>query len=405
HALKKALDEDPFWGPHVWRTFESRAKALERGIEELVEQSIEFGSLAAANIAAADGNDDSPPTSPKHGILKLPQTSGTQGQRNWMPGVVMGCWTTLLADAAEAKRIRSSSDGTAFHPLLTKEQNNKVIIHLTSISTPLPSPSLVPLTQNGTPTPHHLSGPVDTWTVEREARLLYVQRQLKAAQAAWSEEQELWIDEVGSCRFRFSLIFRGGGSLLLIVIPYTLDNWREVGGPSVGSVRMGTVWRDIQARSRGIEVHQLEDLKRICLKKEKKAKRRANSVAKMWKAKTWGSAAGLKGSEGEALGESSPAFVAEPEGMVGDDAVDGDCDEEEDEEHSSSPRNTKSLTTLFRTISFGNNDRSSQGQSSRRNTLDGGLVSRRPSVPTTPEGSCERKGKRNLLMKRRGSGQ
>ncbi|KAI4274038.1 MAG: hypothetical protein L6R38_006193, partial [Xanthoria sp. 2 TBL-2021] len=117
HALKKALDEDPFWGPHVWRTFESRAKALERGIEDLVEQCIEFGSLAAANIAAADGNNDSPPASPKYGILKLPQ-SGTQEQRNWIASVVMGCWTTLLADAAEAKRIRSSSDGTAFHPLL-----------------------------------------------------------------------------------------------------------------------------------------------------------------------------------------------------------------------------------------------------------------------------------------------
>ncbi|KAI4257576.1 MAG: hypothetical protein L6R42_005572, partial [Xanthoria sp. 1 TBL-2021] len=139
------------------------------------------------------------------------------------------------------------------------------------MSTPLPSPSLVPPTQNGTPTPRHLSGPVDAWTAEREARLLYVQRQLKAAQAAWSEEQELWIDE-------------------------------------------------------------LEDLKRKCLKKEKRAKGRANSVAKMWKAKTWGSAAGLKGSEGEASGESGPAFVAEPEGMVVDDGVDGDCDGEEDEE-------------------------------------------------------------------------
>ncbi|CAL8581691.1 hypothetical protein XPA_007376 [Xanthoria parietina] len=122
HALKKALDEDPFWGPHVWRTFESRAKALERGIEDLVEQCIEFGSLAAANIAAADGNDDSPPTSPKYGMLKLPPTSGPPEQRNWMPSVIMGCWTTLLADAAEAKRTRSSSSsssvGPAFHPLL-----------------------------------------------------------------------------------------------------------------------------------------------------------------------------------------------------------------------------------------------------------------------------------------------
>lgn len=43
----------------------------------------------------------------------------------------------------------------------------------------------------------------DAWTVEREARLVYVQGQLRAAQAAWSEEQELWIDEVGLRLFFF----------------------------------------------------------------------------------------------------------------------------------------------------------------------------------------------------------
>ncbi|KAI4194112.1 MAG: hypothetical protein LQ348_002713, partial [Seirophora lacunosa] len=38
--------------------------------------------------------------------------------------------------------------------------------------------------------PEHL-----IWTARHEERLRYVQRQLTAAQAAWSEEQELWIDE------------------------------------------------------------------------------------------------------------------------------------------------------------------------------------------------------------------
>lgn len=57
-------------------------------------------------------------------------------------------------------------------------------------SSPLPP-------QNGAsnshpPIPSHLN-----WTPEHEARLVYVQRQLTAAQAAWSEEQDLWIDEVG----------------------------------------------------------------------------------------------------------------------------------------------------------------------------------------------------------------
>ncbi|KAL8995221.1 MAG: hypothetical protein Q9169_004985 [Polycauliona sp. 2 TL-2023] len=115
-SLKNALDNDPFWGPQVWRTFESRAKVLERGIEELVEQCIDFGSLAAANIAATN-NDDSPPTSPRYGMmLKLPQIKESQEQRNWMPSVVLGCWTTLLADAAEAKRGRAD----VVHPLLLR---------------------------------------------------------------------------------------------------------------------------------------------------------------------------------------------------------------------------------------------------------------------------------------------
>ncbi|KAL8846372.1 MAG: hypothetical protein Q9221_008533 [Calogaya cf. arnoldii] len=116
-SLKQALDSDPFWGPTVWRSFESRAKVLERGIEDLVSQCLEFSSLAAANIAS----DDSPPSSPKYGIMtKFPQSSSAQEGRNYMmPSVVMGCWTTLLADAAEAKR-RRSEDGKAFHPWLLR---------------------------------------------------------------------------------------------------------------------------------------------------------------------------------------------------------------------------------------------------------------------------------------------
>lgn len=37
-----------------------------------------------------------------------------------------------------------------------------------------------------------------TWTAENENRLVYVQGKLREAQAAWSEEQEVWIDEVCS---------------------------------------------------------------------------------------------------------------------------------------------------------------------------------------------------------------
>ncbi|KAL8925737.1 MAG: hypothetical protein Q9172_002078 [Xanthocarpia lactea] len=106
HSLKKALDEDPFWGPDLWRTFESRAKALEKGIEELVKQCLEFGPLATANLAV--GDDDSPPVSPGYGFLKAQPQMLPHAEGNWTPSVVMGCWTSLLADAAEANRGGSS---------------------------------------------------------------------------------------------------------------------------------------------------------------------------------------------------------------------------------------------------------------------------------------------------------
>ncbi|KAL8806102.1 MAG: hypothetical protein Q9200_005159 [Gallowayella weberi] len=108
HSLKKALDEDPFWGPDLWRTFTARAKALEHGIEELVKQCIEFAPLALANAAVAIDDDESPPQSPKSSaaLLKLPHGAGVgvKEQNDYIPSVVLGCWTTLLADAEEAKR-------------------------------------------------------------------------------------------------------------------------------------------------------------------------------------------------------------------------------------------------------------------------------------------------------------
>jgi hypothetical protein len=41
--------------------------------------------------------------------------------------------------------------------------------------------------------PHYLE-----WTPAHEKRLQHVQTQLAKAQAEWSEEQEIWLDEVGT---------------------------------------------------------------------------------------------------------------------------------------------------------------------------------------------------------------
>ncbi|KAL8712609.1 MAG: hypothetical protein Q9220_003140 [cf. Caloplaca sp. 1 TL-2023] len=106
-AMKHALDEDPFWGPEIWKNVQARAKALESGIEELVRQCIELTPLAFSAVK----DDQSPPASPKYDIPRTLRLS-SQGQQTCLSGIVAGCWTTLLADAAEARRRRSQDSQT-----------------------------------------------------------------------------------------------------------------------------------------------------------------------------------------------------------------------------------------------------------------------------------------------------
>lgn len=55
----------------------------------------------------------------------------------------------------------------------------------------------VQLANDNTTAPSHSHTNHLTWTPAHEARLAHVQAQLSAAQAKWSEEQNLWLDEVG----------------------------------------------------------------------------------------------------------------------------------------------------------------------------------------------------------------
>ncbi|KAL9612322.1 MAG: hypothetical protein Q9167_003055 [Letrouitia subvulpina] len=93
-SLRRALDEDAFWGPGLWRDFEARAKALERGIEELVKQCIALEQVPTSLEQA----DESPPISPCLPSLKPAL------EKNLTHEIILGCWTTLLADAAETQR-------------------------------------------------------------------------------------------------------------------------------------------------------------------------------------------------------------------------------------------------------------------------------------------------------------
>ncbi|KAL8799864.1 MAG: hypothetical protein Q9182_005571 [Xanthomendoza sp. 2 TL-2023] len=205
-----------------------------------------------------------------------------------------------------------------------------------------PPPSMPP--QDRAPISDSVAEDHLIWTEEKEERLVYVQAQLAKAQRRWSEEQVLWIDEV----------------------------------------------------------HHLEELKRQCLKVEKKAmaRGRANSVVAIWKTKTWGSS---KSKVSSAEGENSPNLGDEIENAIEDE----DPDAEEDAVGVESPPRTRPFASLFRTISH-NSNKEGNHQGSRRNTFDEGQPMG-PSLPTTPERSYEgtemkAKGKARVLQKRRGSG-
>ncbi|KAL8669274.1 MAG: hypothetical protein Q9168_006125 [Polycauliona sp. 1 TL-2023] len=207
---------------------------------------------------------------------------------------------------------------------------------------PLPVPSTTAHPPAAPSPQNHL-----IWTTEREERLVYVSGQLSMAQARWSEEQELWIEEGWLGRYLWD---NGEGTgnekerrRVVDVVPHPFSEAIHLPRP----------------------FHTLEDLKRECKRAEKKAKGAAGRVARIWKARTWGSSSSLM-----VKGEKSGGLVAgereDQEEDEGDDIVDGndsDGDEMGNEERpTNNPRTrTSSLSNLFRTISLTNK---------RRNTLD-----------------------------------
>ena len=111
-SLRGALDEDPFWGPDIWKELEPRASNLENGIHQMVRQCIEFEQMQATKSVQ---QPEVGPVSASVGGRELPAELGTyrtDGKRmgsvseesSWMEKIVLGCWTTLLADAANVGR-------------------------------------------------------------------------------------------------------------------------------------------------------------------------------------------------------------------------------------------------------------------------------------------------------------
>ena len=101
------MDEDAFWGPNIWKELEPRASNLERGIHQMVRQCIEFEEMQATRTVR---HSDVAPLPAPVGAPILPAKFGTyrpDGKRKvflsdetgWMQKIVLGCWTTILADA------------------------------------------------------------------------------------------------------------------------------------------------------------------------------------------------------------------------------------------------------------------------------------------------------------------
>ena len=125
-SLRTALDEDTFWGPSFWKDSEQRVLNLENGIHQMVRQCMTLESLVRDGKDACRNQDDSviAPLASPVGSTAKPAKLGTyinEGEKlvfvseesSWMQNIVIGCWTTLLADAANAHRTSYKSTSAA----------------------------------------------------------------------------------------------------------------------------------------------------------------------------------------------------------------------------------------------------------------------------------------------------
>lgn len=109
-SLRRALDDDIFWGPIFWKDIDARASWLEHGIHELMRQCFELESLVpgckfgrsppiAVGAFSFDGSVMS--AKPQSPPIATKMISTSHDSDNWMSRILLGFWNTLLADAAE----------------------------------------------------------------------------------------------------------------------------------------------------------------------------------------------------------------------------------------------------------------------------------------------------------------
>ncbi|MCJ1473745.1 hypothetical protein MMC13_002396 [Lambiella insularis] len=119
-TLRKVLDKDPFWGPAQARGIEDRAEQLEQGMQKLIRQCHELSEVvpprdpdakSARTVACPTHyhiHTEELTRRPSSIFSKRKSKPFVHEEQEWMRKIVVGCWATLIADAAKARTKKTS---------------------------------------------------------------------------------------------------------------------------------------------------------------------------------------------------------------------------------------------------------------------------------------------------------
>lgn len=116
-SLRRALDDDIFWGPIFWEDIDARASWLEHGIRELVRQCFElenlvpgckFGRIPPIGVAALSYDRSGMTAKPQSPPIATTIASTSHNSDDWMNRILLGFWNSLLADATEMEQTTLS---------------------------------------------------------------------------------------------------------------------------------------------------------------------------------------------------------------------------------------------------------------------------------------------------------
>ena len=115
-TLYQALQEDRFWGQDSWTKVGDRAKNLEDGIFIMAQQCCELERMSNSKSSNSDSTLPASviPSGTPQRLGRYRKTNGkmtfVNDEDTWMQKIVLGCWTTLLADAKQQRKMDSTEE-------------------------------------------------------------------------------------------------------------------------------------------------------------------------------------------------------------------------------------------------------------------------------------------------------